>query len=267
MNKIHDEKWRNLMAESRKAWIQYFLLASALFIVLSLSNESEASEDAQRRWRGAIFYELHECPSASNAWMDTFERILDEISPHTVEFVKSPSSASTNLLVKCSVDNWLNNSLVYTEEGEAYSHDKAFTMGVTRSRYYKQTGYMMRADIWLNQSWIWNDEQLIRHELGHALGITDHLDDECEENCPETLMNAFPSIGYWDIQTLSILTERYERKYPVVDDGGKRYIPCQWVSHEIAAMHGIRGAFYWAIESNNQGLWEVIEFGLAKDCN
>jgi len=228
----------------------------------------DSAEAQNRFWDEPIFYELEPCESSEAPWETWFEDIVAEISPHTVDFYPSPSQSKTNLLVKCNFDNFLNNQLISIEDGQNIDYDQTFTLGTTRSTFYSKSLEMIRADVWINETWINSTgHRIIRHELGHVLGISGHLDDDCEE-CPETLMNATPNIDYWDFRTLAVLRERYERaQHSIIDESRTRYTPCQWVPGAITALFEQAEGFYWSIEKSYQGRWEVMEFGPAPSCS
>jgi len=252
--------------ETQRAREGFVICIILLAAVMWMINSAEASE---RYWAKPIYYELEPCAVIDAPWETWFEEIIEEISPHTVQFIPSPSHSATNLLVNCAFDNFLESELIHVEDGQEVTYDEQLTLGVTRSRWFTTSQQMIRADIWINELWVkTSGRKIIRHELGHALGISVHFDEiGCDPDCPASLMNKFPSIDYWDFRTLDFLRNRYERPpNTLVDEGKQRYTPCQWVPGKLAALFESEEGFYWSIEENYQGRWEVMEFGPAPAC-
>ena len=243
----------------------WFLLVIGSWMLVIASCDLVAAE---RKWETPIKYTIESCTNKDTDIDRLFKQAADEISFFTTPIEKASHPSLANIVVTCTYTNPFDNRLMRLFQGETIDIDEANKIGVTLSRYYTKTNLMISAEIWLNELFIeHNPLKVIRHELGHALGISKHSDDDCERDCPETVMNAAPIISYWDARTISTLMARYENKrYSYVDEEGDRYTPCLLVPKEIAALFGYKGGFFSTIERNQSGAWHVAEFNPATEC-
>lgn len=90
-------------------------------------------------------------------------------------------------------------------------HEDDEWAGATWATVYNKT--LLHAYIEVRTSWPFNREHVIRHELGHAMGLCYH------SNHPDSTMYKWASgVGQWSQEDIDIITQLYNgNRYPTVD--------------------------------------------------
>lgn len=215
-------------AKQRLQGLLYVALVTALatFII-----EGEASETY---WARAVTYSVEGCQPETVMAID---EVATELSVFAIPFTYQATDA--DIAIICSPISHLNG------DPEAW--------GTTTRYWYQATNRLRNVDVWIDS----DREHLnvihtVRHELGHAVGLSHSLD-------PNSLMHAAnDGVDYYDFKTLKVLIDKYGHRFAVMDSGANRYIPCQLVGEQ----------FYWTLELNQGWNYAIYDYGVNDDaCN